>query len=32
MEYNNPNTLIKELNFGEKAKNKVIIGVEKLAE
>ena len=31
MEYNNPNTLIKELNFGEKAKNKVIIGVEKLA-
>jgi len=31
MEYNNPSTLIKELNFGDEAKNKVITGVEKLA-
>ena len=31
MEYNNPSTLIKELNFGDEAKNKVIMGVEKLS-
>ena len=31
MEYNNPSLLIKELNFGEDAKSKVSIGVEKLA-
>jgi len=30
MEYNNPSLLIKDLNFGEDAKNKVIVGVEKL--
>ena len=31
MEYNQPSLLIKDLNFGEDAKNKVIAGVEKLA-
>ena len=31
MEYNNPSLLIKELNFGEDAKSKISIGVEKLA-
>ena len=31
MEYNNPSTLIKDLNFGDEAKNKVIMGVEKLS-
>ena len=30
MEYNNPSALIKELSFGENAKNKVLVGVEKL--
>ena len=32
MEYNLPSELIKELNFGEQAKNKIIAGVDKLAE
>ena len=31
MEYNHPSTLIKELNFGDDAKNKIITGVDKLA-
>ena len=31
MEYNQPSLLIKELNFGEHAKNKIITGVDKLA-
>ena len=31
MEYNNPSTLIKELNFGNDAKDKIIAGVDKLA-
>jgi chaperonin GroEL len=31
MEYNQPSTLIKELNFGDDAKNKIIAGVDKLA-
>ena len=31
MEYNLPSELIKELNFGESAKSKIIAGVEKLA-
>ena len=31
MEYNNPSLLIKDLNFGEVAKNKIIAGVNKLA-
>jgi|TARA_R110000824_G_scaffold79945_4_gene201314 chaperonin GroEL len=31
MDYNNPSTLIKDLNFGDEAKNKVIMGVEKLS-
>ena len=31
MEYNNPSTLIKELNFGDDAKSKIIAGVDKLA-
>mgnify|MGYP003638854289 CR=1 FL=1 len=31
MEYNQPSLLIKELNFGEQAKNKIIAGVDKLA-
>ena len=31
MEYNLPNTLIKDLSFGQEAKNKVIAGVDKLA-
>ncbi len=31
MDYNNPSTLIKDLNFGNDAKNKVIMGVEKLS-
>jgi chaperonin GroEL len=31
MEYNQPSLLIKELNFGEHAKNKIIAGVDKLA-
>ena len=31
MEYNNPSTLIKELNFGDDAKDKIIAGVDKLA-
>jgi len=32
MEYNQPSELIKELNFGEDAKNKIIAGVDKLAQ
>ena len=31
MEYNNPSELIKELNFGDEAKSKIIAGVDKLA-
>jgi len=31
MEHNNPSVHIKDLNFGDEAKNKVILGVEKLA-
>ena len=31
MEYNQPSTLIKELNFGNDAKSKIIAGVDKLA-
>ena len=31
MEYNLPSLLVKNLNFGEEAQNKVIAGVEKLA-
>ena len=31
MEYNLPNELVKELNFGENAKNRIMIGVNKLA-
>jgi chaperonin GroEL len=31
MEYNQPSLLIKELNFGDDAKNKIITGVDKLA-
>ena len=31
MEYNNPSLIVKDLNFGDEAKNKVITGVEKLA-
>ena len=30
MEYNLPSEFIKDLNFGENAKNKIITGVEKL--
>jgi chaperonin GroEL len=32
MEYNHPSELIKELNFGKVAKNKIIAGVDKLAQ
>ena len=31
MEYNQPSEIVKDVNFGEKAKNKVIDGVEKLS-
>ena len=31
MEYNQPSDLIKELNFGDEAKSKIIAGVDKLA-
>jgi chaperonin GroEL len=31
MEYNQPSEIVKDVNFGENAKNKVIAGVEKLA-
>ena len=31
MEYNQPSSLIKELNFGDDAKSKIIAGVDKLA-
>ena len=31
MEYNNPGDLVKNLNFGEEAKSKIIMGVEKLS-
>ena len=31
MEYNHPSSLIKELNFGDEAKSKIITGVDKLA-
>jgi len=32
MEYNQPSEIVKDLNFGKKAKDKVIAGVEKLAQ
>ena len=32
MEYNLPSEIVKDLNFGDQAKNKVIAGVEKLAQ
>ena len=32
MEYNHPSDLIKELNFGQDAKSKIIAGVDKLAQ
>ena len=31
MEYNLPSEIVKDLNFGDQAKKKVIAGVEKLA-
>ena len=31
MEYNHPSEIVKDVNFGEIAKNKVIAGVEKLS-
>lgn len=31
MEYNNPSDIVKDLNFGDNAKTKIIVGVEKLA-
>ena len=31
MEYNQPSLIVKDLNFGEDAKGKVILGVDKLA-
>ena len=31
MEYNQPSEIVKDVSFGDKAKNKVIAGVEKLA-
>ena len=31
MEYNQPSEIVKDVNFGDKAKNKVVAGVEKLA-
>ena len=32
MEYNLPSEIVKDLNFGDQAKNKIIAGVDKLAE
>ena len=32
MEYNLPSEIVKDLNFGDQAKNKIIIGVDKLAQ
>ena len=31
MEYNQPSQIVKDLNFGDNAKSKVILGVDKLA-
>ena len=31
MEYNQPSEIVKDVNFGDIAKNKVIVGVEKLS-
>ena len=31
MEYNHPSEIVKDINFGSEAKNKITIGVEKLA-
>ena len=31
MEYNQPSEIVKDVNFGKNAKNKVVLGVEKLA-
>ena len=30
MEYNQPSLIVKDLNFGDEAKKRIIIGVEKL--
>ena len=30
MEYNQPSEIVKDVNFGDNAKNRVIVGVEKL--
>jgi chaperonin GroEL (HSP60 family) len=32
MEYNNPSDIIKDLNFGDNAKQRIINGVDKLAQ
>jgi len=32
MEFNNPSEIVKDLNFGNDAQNKIMAGVEKLAE
>ena len=32
MEYNLPSEIVKDLNFGDQAKNRIIAGVDKLAE
>ena len=31
MEYNQPSQIVKDLNFGSDAKNRVVLGVDKLA-
>ena len=31
MEYNNPTEIVKDLNFGDIAKNQIVAGVDKLA-
>ena len=31
MEYNLPSEIVKDINFGEKARNKIVTGVETLA-
>ena len=32
MEYNPPSQIVKDLNFGDEAKNRIVLGVDKLAE
>lgn len=32
MEYNNPSEIVKDLNFGEEAKNKLMSGISKLSD